>query len=580
GEVVGQEEWVPYGTGEGISENNRMPGKLQVNGIVTNGCLTMSFSYDDQWVTEAEAESLKKNFQQHLEAIIIHSVQQEKVVKTPSDFSYKDLTMDQLKELTSDEAIEDILPLTPMQAGMFYHYKKDIKTTSYVVQNEFFVPKHIDDMQFLKALEMLQEKHVALKITLNDEIVDIPLQLIWKNKMIEFERINSEVSWRKTMAADILEGFDLRKGPLFRVKVQKHENNTRMLISFHHIILDGWSTGLVYNDLMYFYNKLNEGTCPKKLGDETLESNTESFQEYIRWLSKQNKEECLSFWNKVLHGYENIAKISPISKDRGIKESFVEETLSLDSEKVSHLINNLENLGVTLNTFVEVAWGIILQQYNRIDDVVFGKVVSGRNIPVKNIENAVGLFINSVPVRIENKNENVSTLLQKHQKVNNESEKFHYCALTDILSETKMKINFIETIMSFENYHVDSISEKLSMSKTWERKLTNEATNYDVSLNSRLYDNMLEFECSYNKAKYQDYEIKGMLRQFESIVSEYIINPERKISSFSRYNELSKPIISNVSSKSQIPRATFKELFELIVKTYPENKAIIAGNQL
>ncbi|MBC1926079.1 hypothetical protein HCA51_14930, partial [Listeria innocua] len=95
GEVVGQEEWVPYGTGEGISENNRMPGKLQVNGIVTNGCLTMSFSYDDQWVTEAEAERLKKNFQQHLEAIIIHSIQKNSVVKTITDIKLtkKDLTL-------------------------------------------------------------------------------------------------------------------------------------------------------------------------------------------------------------------------------------------------------------------------------------------------------------------------------------------------------------------------------------------------------------------------------------------------------------------------------------------------------
>ncbi|HAO6009930.1 TPA: hypothetical protein IQA22_002769 [Listeria monocytogenes] len=95
GEVVGQEEWVPYGTGEGISENNRMPGKLQVNGIVTNGCLTMSFSYDDQWVTEAEAERLQKDFKQHLEAIIIHSIQKNSVVKTITDIKLtkKDLTL-------------------------------------------------------------------------------------------------------------------------------------------------------------------------------------------------------------------------------------------------------------------------------------------------------------------------------------------------------------------------------------------------------------------------------------------------------------------------------------------------------
>ncbi|WP_143473888.1 condensation domain-containing protein, partial [Listeria monocytogenes] len=575
---------VPYGTGEGISENNRMPGKLQVNGIVTNGCLTMSFSYDDQWVTEAEAERLKKNFQQHLEAIIIHSVQQEKVVKTPSDFSYKNLTMNQLKELTSDEAIEDILPLTPMQAGMFYHYKKDIKTTSYVIQNEFVAKEDIDLKNFHRALKLLQKKHEILRITITDEMLDAVMQIIWEEMETNFEKVDPNRNWQQVLENDLVEGFDLRTGPLFRVKIQENRGNNRILISFHHIILDGWSTAIVYQDLIYFYNKLCQGIRKEVLVAEFQKDGKGSYQDYVQWLLAQDEQQGLDNWKNLLANYDDVSEIRQIeliSDESTNKIDRIAKSCSTDLNR--KLEKQLNSLGVTHSTLMEMAWGILLQNYSNNKDIVFGKVVSGREAPVHGIEQIAGLFISTVPVRVKVEACNLAELVTNLQK---QSSSVSYSAnsLTDIQEYCEFHPDFIKTIVVFENYYVKdhSVEEGNGIGLQWEMVNGREETNYGLTLSSYLgKEDKLSFDISYQTSKYGAAEIERMLLQLELILTQFALDPLMMVSELTRTISEEQGVISAINqTRAKYPsKDNVTTIFESIVKTFPHKEAVIFGEE-
>ena len=112
-----------------------------------------------------------------------------------------------------------------------------------------------------------------------------------------------------------------------------------------------------------------------------------------------------------------------------MKEVFAETNTEI-TEKLKGVA---EKAGTTINTVTETAVGIMLQAYSGSKDVVFGKVVSGRNAPIMGIENMVGLFINTIPVRVTaEKEETVAELIKKQQEKGTESTNYDYCSLADI----------------------------------------------------------------------------------------------------------------------------------------------------
>ena len=151
--------------------------------------------------------------------------------------------------------------------------------------------------------------------------------------------------------------------------------------------MDGWSFPIIVNDLMKLYE------------NRDLRLNRPRYAEYINYM--KNKDNSCVYWKELLQGVEEKTAIIPLKKDISFENDILEVEMSICESDVKKIEKLARKYHVTTNTFVETVWGILLQQYNGIDDAIFGKVVSGRNIDIPEIEKMVGLFINTIPVRVK-----------------------------------------------------------------------------------------------------------------------------------------------------------------------------------
>jgi hypothetical protein len=247
-------------------------------------------------------------------------------------------------------------------------------------------------------------------------------------------------------------GFDLAKDLLIKLAVFKTDDQTfKLVFSFHHILMDGWCIGIIIKEFFQIYKNLEESK-PVAL-DKVF-----PYGSYIGWLEKQDKKLAREYWQRYLEGYDHQTSLPKIS---GLKElgkyEYNEHIFNLDKELTDGLVSVAQKNNVTFNIVFQALWGLILNRYNSTEDAVFGAVVSGRPHEVPGVDKMVGLFINTIPVRIRlEKDKAFSTLIKDLQLASLESEKYDYFPLAQIQADTEMKQGLLDHIMIFENYPLDT----------------------------------------------------------------------------------------------------------------------------
>lgn len=182
--------------------------------------------------------------------------------------------------------------------------------------------------------------------------------------------------------------------------------------SHHHILMDGWCLGIVLQEFMQLYEAIYTG-------ESVPLDPVQPYSAYISWLYDQDKDKAKEYWKNYLTDFNaptGLPKVSAKPAEKGYRQK--ELMFSLDRKLTVRLKTIAKQHGATLATLIQTVWGLMLQRYNRTDDVVFGSVVSGRPSVIPGVEKIIGLFINTVPVRIktESENETFSELLRRSQK--------------------------------------------------------------------------------------------------------------------------------------------------------------------
>ncbi|HLP62732.1 MAG TPA: condensation domain-containing protein, partial [Candidatus Deferrimicrobium sp.] len=358
--------------------------------------------------------------------------------------------------MSANKRIEKVYPLSPMQAGMFFHALKNEKSRAYFEQIIFEIAGNIDPELLEQSFHLLFERYDILRTVFRAEKLDEPHQFVLtqRNFKLYVEEIShlseaeTKIYLEEFAEKDRVKGFDLTKDILMRASLFKKRGNARVLVwSFHHILMDGWCLGIIYKELMQIYHSLADGK-PVKLEPVTPYIN------YIHWLERQDKAGGLRYWENYLGGYDGRAGLpgKGTGKTKGEEYGAAEYDLELDKKTIAGITALAGENRVTLNTLFQTLWGILLQKYNCCDDVVFGAVVSGRPAEVKNIENMIGLFINTIPVRV--KSQPGCTFVQLLRNINEEtilSKQYEYLPLAEIQSKTELKEGLIDHIMVFEN---------------------------------------------------------------------------------------------------------------------------------
>lgn len=458
---------------------------FEIIGLVIQDRLTISVSYDKDSFDEKTIESFMHQYHTQLIQIITLCSRKKRKELIPSDLTYKELSMEELESLTKRYSIVDIYTLTPMQEGMLFHSIYEKKSQTYFEQISYRLHGKLDINWVKESLRVLFKRHDVLRTVFIYEGFKRPLQLVLNNREVEIAffdlTINKEI-WHDAEVQlkideikdmDRKRSFDLSKDVLLRVIIIQVEAEVYELIwSHHHILMDGWGVGILTAEFLEIYRSFLER-------DNYNIPAVIPFKKYVQWIEEQNNEEAGRYWRKYLESYNNAVSFPKKEENKKMSVQYKNEEIFyvFPGDMTAGLNHFSIQNQITLNTIIQTVWGIILGKYNSRDDVVFAVVSSGRPPEIEGIESMVGLFINTIPVRIRfDDSMSMNTLLRKVQQQAIASMPYHYYPLSRIRSECGIEGDIFDHNIAFENYPINTMLDGFR-----ERDPRNSAVSFKIS---------------------------------------------------------------------------------------------------
>ncbi|WP_412055576.1 surfactin non-ribosomal peptide synthetase SrfAB, partial [Bacillus inaquosorum] len=366
----------------------------------------------------------------------------------------------------SKKSIQKVYALTPMQEGMLYHAMLDPHSSSYFTQLELGIHGAFDLEIFEKSVNELIRSYDILRTVFVHQQLQKPRQVVLAERKtkVHYEDISHADRDRQKehierYKQDVQrQGFNLAKDILFKVAVFRLDAEQLYLVwSNHHIMMDGWSMGVLMKSLFQNYEALRAGRTPAN-------GQGKPYSDYIKWLGKQDNEEAESYWSERLAGFEQPSVLPgrlPENKDEYVNKEY---SFTWDETLVTRIQQTANRHQVTGPNLFQAVWGIVLSKYNFTNDVVFGTVVSGRPSEINGIETMAGLFINTIPVRVKVDQDaafaDIFSAVQQHAV---EAERYDYVPLYEIQKRSALDSNLLNHLVAFENYPLDQELENGSM---------------------------------------------------------------------------------------------------------------------
>jgi len=494
-----------------------------------------------------------------------------------------------MKNLVSD-SIERVYSLTSLQEGILYHYEVDEKSTKYISQNIYSINRELHEGYIQSALQLLTVKYPILRTNIIHEKVTKPRQVIIKDRTIEFEAleiasknvVDSEID--RIAREEINRGFSLQSDSLFRVKYVRCNDSSYMIWTYHHIITDGWCTSIIIRDFIRFYGFLQNGDDERTIRSlvEEEKQRIPPFEKYVTWVAEQDVQEAADYWKRLLEDYDGIAEIRPMPNPGQADDQIEFMQLSLTPELSERIQNVAINNNVTVNNVLEASWGILLQHYGNTDDVVFAKVVSGRDIPLQGIEQMVGLCINTVPFRVKtNRDGTVADLLKDLKEQGLESKKYEYYSLVEIQNQTRQKNQLLKTLFAFQSFPADNCADESGNIKMRLEK-SSEETNFDLVFEVQMVYPNLILEIAFNTKTYPRRDIESILHHTEKILDQISMFPDKRINEIDVLTEEEENTILNSFNDTSVKYPSDRNVVDLLeerVGQSPDKTAVIYGDE-
>lgn len=380
--------------------------------------------------------------------------------------------------------IEDIYELSPMQLGMLFHSVYEAGPRMYFEQVVIPFDAAVDPDHFAKAWAAVTAANPVLRTSIHWEDLDKPVQVVHRDASMTVETWDlrrepvgkRDVTLQLKLAEDRERGFQLDQAPLMRIALARLGPTAyQLVISFHHIILDGWSLQAVFAQFTDAYARLASGGRPD------LQS-TRPYRAFIEWLQAQDPQSAQAYWRKVMTGAPGPSGIGRATAGSGSKQpdDFGEIEFHLPAKEAEGIRAASIAHQLTLNTLLQGAWAITLARFTGRDDLVFGVTVSGRPADIGGVEDMIGLFINTVPLRTRlSYNSALSDWLSALQSDQLRARNFDHCGLVQIRDWAGLPGDeeLFDTIFAFENYPTQRKEGQSSADTTFI-----ERTNYPLSV--------------------------------------------------------------------------------------------------
>ncbi|WFA84861.1 non-ribosomal peptide synthetase [Paenibacillus amylolyticus] len=582
-----------YSSGSPASDRQARSFVLDINGMVLDGALSLDLSYSRKQYRKETMEAFAQRLEQSLRELITHCAGKENTEMTPSDVQFKGLTITELEQIAQRSShlgeIENIYSLTPMQKGMWFHSALDRQTAAYFEQTRFTMRGALDVQLFERSWMELAKRHLVLRANFVNGPAGEPLQIIYHDKPVGFEyeellhlQVHEKQAYLDEKAEeDKLRGFDMEHDALVRFTILRTEEQSyHVLWSFQHILMDGWCLAQLTQELFEIYSTLTSGKQPAG-------GKGSDYGDYIEWLEKQDDQAASGYWTAFLAGYEGQTVLpgqkEPAPSGRFMADHVTAE-LGKDLSKRMDLVAK-QHL-VTVNTLLQAVWGVMLQKYNGTNDAVFGSVVAGRPAEIPGIESMIGLFINTVPVRVNSEVDTVFTdLMAKLQERALDSGRYDYYPLYEIQARSVQKQNLINHIIAFENYPVDEQMEQAGDQQHGGLTIADvqmeEQTNYNFNV-TVMPGTEIEIRFDFNAEVFDKDSIERLKGHLVHLLEQVTDNPEITVGELELVTEAEKADLLGRfnDTTTEFPRGqTLIQLFEEQAEYIPDEAAISMNEQ-
>ncbi|MEV7358417.1 amino acid adenylation domain-containing protein [Kitasatospora sp. NPDC091276] len=476
--------------------------------------------------------------------------------------------------------IEDIYPLSPTQEGMLFHSTTSPEHGLYVELTTFRVRGELDLTELGAAWQRAIARHPVLRTAFVRERIRTPHQVVLPKAdlPIEFRDLSGlDGPARERAVAEELEQrarerFDLARPPLMRLLVLRLPDEHLVVWTYHHLLLDGWSAALL----------LAEVTAGLS-GDAAEPPAPPAFREYIAWLGRQEAERDRAFWTGYLAGYREPATLSLPGVRPGAKPSgdFRTVRAELPAETVTALRRLAAGRATTLSSLVEAAWAGTVARHSGRDDVVVGVTVSGRPVDLHRADQMLGMFINTVPVRVRIDRELPGDeWLARHAATRHPLLDHQHTPLTDIQrwADTAPGVPLFDTVVVVENYP-DRTEAVLSHGAVTVSDVRYETrTNYPVTLVVRAAAEM-QLQAVVDAGRITPEETGALLDHVVAVLTRIAAQPGRPVRELLAVPEAARARQLDTWNGSEIdrgePSALLSGLIDDAVRSRPDHPAVV-----
>ena len=484
--------------------------------------------------------------------------------------------------------LEDAYELTPMQQGMLFHTLFAPESGQYFEQLVCDLRGALDVAAFTRAWELEIRQHPIFRTSFVTDGDGKPVQVVhrdvklpleqhdWRSLSPEDQRTREESFLR----ADRNRGFDLARAPLMRGGLFRLDDDVhRFVWSRHHLLLDAWSRSLVFAELFSAYEAF-------RTGREFTPPSSRPYGDYIAWLQEQDLGKAERYWRNAFRDFPGPSPLEMGVVPRHLKDPndvYEEQVLRITASVTSKLRAFARKRSLTFNTLIQATWALLLGRYSDREDVVFGAAVSGRPAGLDGVESMIGLFVNTLPVRVRLSAEaRLGAWLAALQGQQAELREYEYSPLVDVQRWSGVQGGrpLFDTLVVFEN---TPRSEPPGMQERSLEVLNvrgfGSRTGYPLSLLVDVRDELILLAVS-DSRRYDAAAVTRMLGHLGTLLEAVTRQPERTLGELPILGpEESRQILGewNQTSADYPSSQSVDRMFEAQASKTPDRIAVVSG---
>lgn len=580
--------WVPVRFAATQDDAAPLAAVIDINAFHTAAGLEVTWAYAARLLSAEQVSDFARLWGLAVIALVTHARHAGAGGHTPSDFPLVAVDQEQIDGWEREyPGLTEVWPLSPLQYGLLFHARYDSDTADgYTVQTQLTLAGRVDAGRLRTAAAALLDRHEVLRVAFVETAAG-PRQLVLGHAEIPWQEIDlttiTEPAERqrelaRLIAVDAGTRFDLARPPLLRFSLIRTEAEAyTLLMTNHHLALDGWSTPLVVRELL-------AGYLAAVTGHEIPQPPAHSYREFLTWLDEQDDDASLAAWTEALAGVDSPTRAVPTLAGITSAESGM-VSAEFTTAQLAQLTETARTAGATVNTAVQAGWALLLAMLTGRTDVVFGGTVSGRPPQLSGVEEMVGLFINTLPVRVRlDPGERVGDLLARVQDEQTRLLDHQHVGLAAIHRTVGLPELF-DTLTVFESYPIDRETLSRALDIAGMRILDvsgTDATPYPLNLMvipQRATDGSesLCITVKFMADELPEAAARRLLDRFLLLLNQIAEHPDRRTAQLQHCDPLERTQLAPVRGGAPTPLRTLPDILAAGARANPDGIAISSG---